>query len=181
MIIAHADWPSPGQKVIQANSLTSGLDIIYSTPQLAVQNKELMTIAWSLNHPAGFLALSVTHLTSDPPIITISIGKSTSAIKTVISSNSLAVNYIRKSDLELVDIFSGKTNLKGSDRFDDKRWDKLSTGSPILKDAVSVLDCCVEETIERYDTLLILAKIVNFTDNEFLDPMIHFRGKFDKL
>ncbi len=133
------------------------------------------------NNPAGFLALSVTHLTSDPPIITISIGKSTSAIKTVISSNSLAVNYIRKSDLELVDIFSGKTNLKGSDRFDDKRWDKLSTGSPILKDAVSVLDCCVEETIERYDTLLILAKIVNFTDNEFLDPMIHFRGKFDKL
>ena len=130
------------------------------------------------NNPAGFLALSVTHLTSDPPIITISIGKSTSAINTVISSSSLAVNYIRKSDLKLVDIFSGKTNLKGSDRFDHKRWDKLSTGSPILKDAVSVLDCCVEETIERYDTLLILAKIVNFTDNEFLDPMIHFRGKF---
>ena len=130
------------------------------------------------NNPAGFLALSVTHLTSDPPIITISIGKSTSAIKTVISSNSLAVNYIRKSDLELADIFSGKTDLKGSDRFDDKRWDILSTGSPILKDAVSVLDCCIEETIERYDTFLILAKIVNFTDNEFLDPMIHFRGKF---
>ena len=43
--------------------------------------------------PAGFLALSATHLSASPPMMMVSIGLITSALGAVRQSNHFAINY----------------------------------------------------------------------------------------
>ncbi|WP_027531746.1 flavin reductase family protein [Bradyrhizobium sp. WSM3983] len=126
---------------------------------------------------AGFLALSVTHLTQNPPTLMLSIGKSTSALAAVRAAGHFAVNYLPSSLSELADVFGGRTGLKGPDRFVDGQWDQLLTGAPILKDAVGAIECRVAEEIERYDSVIVIGEIVNWTFNEGLRPLIYFSGK----
>ena len=46
--------------------------------------------------PAGFLALSATHLSASPPMMMVSIGLTTSALGAVRQSNHFAINYVPK-------------------------------------------------------------------------------------
>jgi flavin reductase (DIM6/NTAB) family NADH-FMN oxidoreductase RutF len=125
---------------------------------------------------AGFLALSVTHLTQNPPTLMLSIGKSTSALVTIRGARHFAVNYLPSSSLELADIFGGRTPLKGDDRFADEKWKQLLTGAPVLKEAVGTIECRLVEDIERYDTVIAIGEIVNWTLDERARPLVYFSG-----
>lgn len=128
--------------------------------------------------PAGFLALSATHLTSNPPTLMVSIGRSTSALPALLEAGHFAVNYLARSDEALADVFGGKSELKAADRFDLTLWTTLVTGAPVLKRPCGALDCVLVETIERYETIIALGRIVAATDNPGCDPLIHFRGAY---
>src|SRR4029453_13349475 len=86
--------------------------------------------------PAGFLALSATHLTASPPLMMVSIGLTTSALGAVRQSNHFAINYVPKGAEALVKEFGGQGSLKGADRFLPGAWSELKTGAPPLVDSV---------------------------------------------
>src|SRR5262245_40493760 len=67
--------------------------------------------------PSGFLALSATHLAPNPPTMLVTIGKATSALATVLQSKSFSINYFSTEQKRLADVFGGKTELKGANRF----------------------------------------------------------------
>lgn len=128
--------------------------------------------------PAGFLALSATHLSASPPVLMISIGLKTSALSTIRNSGHFSINYLAESDAELADSFGGKGPLKGADRFDPGRWGTLSTGAPILHGAVGALDCELEETIERHATVIALGRLVAYSIAGINSaPLISFAGQ----
>jgi flavin reductase (DIM6/NTAB) family NADH-FMN oxidoreductase RutF len=77
--------------------------------------------------PAGFLALSATHLTASPPIMMVSIGLTTSALAAVKDGNHFAINYVAKGHDDLVKEFGGGGALKGADQFRPGDWTALST------------------------------------------------------
>ncbi len=126
--------------------------------------------------PAGFLALSATHLTADPPMMMVSIDKRTSALATVTSGGHFAINYLPQGAKDIVDIFSGKSPLKGADRFEPGKWTTLATGAPVYADAVGALDCRLEEIIERHGVAIALGRLVGFVANPEKEPLISFRG-----
>jgi flavin reductase (DIM6/NTAB) family NADH-FMN oxidoreductase RutF len=126
--------------------------------------------------PAGFLALSATHLAQNPPTMIVTIGKTTSALATVLESKSFAINYFSTDQQRIADLFGGKTDLKGADRFEPGVWTKAQTGAPILKDAVGWLDCRLVETIERYKTIIAIGVIVGFAANANVKPLVYFQG-----
>jgi flavin reductase (DIM6/NTAB) family NADH-FMN oxidoreductase RutF len=128
--------------------------------------------------PAGFLALSATHLTSEPPILMVSIGNSTSAVSAILEAGHFAVNYLARPDQSLADVFGGKSDLKAANRFEPALWTTLATGAPVLKRACGALDCVLVETVERFRTTIALGRIVAATDNPGCDPLIHFRGAY---
>jgi flavin reductase (DIM6/NTAB) family NADH-FMN oxidoreductase RutF len=127
---------------------------------------------------AGLLALSVTHFTADPPILMLSIGTATSALPLIRESGILAVNYLSRLQTEIADIFGGKRGIRGDDRFMAGSWGALKTGAPVLDEAISALDCVVCEMIERFSTMLVLARVVDFSDSGRDDPLTHFRGGY---
>ena len=128
--------------------------------------------------PAGFLALSATHLTADPPTMMVSIDKRTSALATVIEAHHFAVNYLPRGSENVAATFGGSGTLKGADRFEAGQWTTLATGAPIFADAVGALDCEVEEVIERHGVAIVIGRLVDFVSNAEREPLISFRGGY---
>lgn len=127
--------------------------------------------------PAGFLALSATHLTASPPMMMVSIGLTTSALAAVRQANHFAVNYVPKGRDDLAKVFGGGGVLKGADRFEAGHWTTLTTGAPALVDAVGVIDCRLEEMIERHGTVIALGRVVGYSASD-KEPLISFRGGY---
>lgn len=128
--------------------------------------------------PAGFLALSATHVTAKPPTMLVSVGRKTSALGAVIGSGCFAINYLPREREDLARLFGGHGDAKGADRFAPGEWTTLATGAPVLAGAVGAIDCRVEEAIDRHDTTIFLGRIVDWTRDEAAQPLISFAGGF---
>jgi flavin reductase (DIM6/NTAB) family NADH-FMN oxidoreductase RutF len=127
--------------------------------------------------PRGFLALSATHLCADPPMMMISVDKKTSAVSAISEGGHFAINYLATDQGDLAAPFGGKGELKGADRFTLGSWTKLATGAPVLEGASGVIDCEVEEIIERFGTLIVIGRVKDFASSESKMPMVSYKGK----
>ena len=128
--------------------------------------------------PAGFLGLSATHVTANPPTMLVSVGHRTSALTAVTESGNFAINYLPREREDLARLFGGQGDAKGTDRFAPGEWTTLTTGSPILTRAVGAIDCRVDEAIERHDVVIFLGRIVDWVHDRTKQPLISFAGGY---
>jgi flavin reductase (DIM6/NTAB) family NADH-FMN oxidoreductase RutF len=126
---------------------------------------------------AGFLGLSTAHVCADPPLMLVSIDKKTSALQPVLESRHYAINYLAHDQQALADIFGGKSELKGAERFGTASWGKLTSGAPVLHDAAGVIDCVLEEAIERFGVMICIGRVVDFATSSRA-PLIFLRGRY---
>lgn len=126
--------------------------------------------------PAGFFALSPTHVCASPPTMMVSIDGKTSALATIRNSRRFSINYLPLGSEAMIADFSGKTESKGAARFANEAWTTLSSGAPVLRSAVAALDCSLEEIIERHGTALALGTILDSRVNAESVPLVSFRG-----
>jgi flavin reductase (DIM6/NTAB) family NADH-FMN oxidoreductase RutF len=127
--------------------------------------------------PRGFLALSATHLCADPPMLMVSVDKKTSALQTMLDGGHFAINYLATGQADLAGPFGGKGELKGADRFTLGKWTTLATGAPVLEGAAGVIDCKIEEVIERYGTAIVIGRVMDFTSPTDTAPLVSYKGK----
>ena len=128
--------------------------------------------------PAGFLALSATHVTADPPSMLVSIDDSTQALKAVLHSRHFAINYLSAAAQPLADSFGGRGALKGADRFEAGRWKTLATGAPILSDAVGAIDCGLAETFRFHKTTIAVGQVAAFDLPDRSDALLFHAGRY---
>ncbi len=126
--------------------------------------------------PAGFLGLSATHVSADPPILLVSIGKTTHALGAVRAAGHFAINYLPAGAQALADAFGGKSAERGAERFKAGEWRVLETGAPVYAAALGAFDCTVEEIIERGDTSIVIGRAVASLATGTGEPLIFFRG-----
>jgi flavin reductase (DIM6/NTAB) family NADH-FMN oxidoreductase RutF len=127
--------------------------------------------------PAGFLALSATHVTADPPTMLVSIDKRTAALPAVLQAKHFALNFLPRADQALAEMFGGRGEARGAERFAPERWGTLVTGAPVLNDAVGAIDCALEETIERHGVVIAIGRVVEVVVREG-EPLLFFRGAY---
>lgn len=156
IIDAKAFWRALGQRAIGSTIVT----------------------ARSADGPAGFLGLSASHISADPPLMLASIDKRTSALQTVLAARHFAVNFLPSDASEIADLFGGKGTLKGADRFNVGRWQMLTTGAPVLANALGAMDCTLEDTIERGGICIVIGRVVDVLVGSGGNPLIHFRGGY---
>ena len=131
--------------------------------------------------PAGFLGLSASHVSADPPIMLVSIQDETEALAAVLQSRCFAINYLPAGTRELAEIFSGRRSLKGAERFEPERWGELTTGAPVLHAALGAFDCTVEGTHRYGTTTLVVGRVVALVAKGSGEPLLFFRGKYREL
>jgi flavin reductase (DIM6/NTAB) family NADH-FMN oxidoreductase RutF len=134
--------------------------------------------ARSAQGPAGFLGLSATHVSPDPPLMLVSIDKRTTALSTVLAAGHFAVNFLPRDASAIADLFGGKGTLKGAARFETGAWSALTTGAPVLQSAIGAMDCRLEETIERPGICIVIGRVVDVLIGNGGSPLVHFRGGY---
>ncbi len=127
--------------------------------------------------PSGFLALSATHLTANPPTMTVSLDRKTSAAPDLLARRAFAINYLSVEGRAVFDVFMIRDGPKGAARFEGLAMRKLATGAPVLPDITGVLDCRVDEVIERHGVYLVIGRIVAFENFKDRRPLVHYQGQ----
>ena len=128
--------------------------------------------------PAGFLGLSATHVCANPPTMLVSIDGKTSALAAVLHARHFAINYLPREAEAVAAMFAGKTETRGSARFEAGRWGTLTTGAPVLNDAIGVVDCVLERTIDHSATTIAIGRVVDMVARGSGHPLVYFRGAF---
>lgn len=130
--------------------------------------------------PAGFLGLSASHVSANPPALSVAIDGRTSALQTVLEARHFAICCVPAEALGLVDVFGGRTEQKGAARFTDGEWTVLTTGAPVLKAATAAFDCALETTFAYAGTTIVIGRIVDLAVAGG-DPLVSFRGQYRRL
>jgi flavin reductase (DIM6/NTAB) family NADH-FMN oxidoreductase RutF len=163
------------------------------TPDGAISPKEFWTIvgnrataatvvtATGGEGPAGFLALSATHLSASPATMMVSIHLRTSALETIRTAGHFAINLLGEHDRAIADLFGGRNGPKGAARFEVGEWSLLATGAPVLASACGAIDCELDELIERHGTIIAIGRIAGSRINAGIKPLVYFSGDYVSL
>lgn len=127
--------------------------------------------------PAGLVALSATHFSAAPPLVTVAVGAGTAALQDILASRAFAVNFLSTEGRAIYDRFAAKDAPKGAERFAGLDFAPLRTGAPVFAAITGALDCELEEVVERAGTSLIFGRIVEVVRHREARPLIHFGGR----
>ncbi len=127
--------------------------------------------------PVGFLGLSASHVTADPPTMLVSIDRKTSALRAVLEKKHFAINFMPAGTAAVADMFGGRGGISGADRFKAGEWETLATGAPVFKTALGVFDCTADQVVERGDISIVIGRVIAARSRGEGDPLVFFRGK----
>lgn len=125
---------------------------------------------------AGFLALSATHLTAAPPMMTVAVSPSTSALPAIRAAKAFAINWLAADAQDVHERFAATDAPKGVARFTGLKCLTLATGAPVLPCITGAMDCVLEDEIERFGTTLLFGRIVAVADASATAALVHFGG-----
>jgi flavin reductase (DIM6/NTAB) family NADH-FMN oxidoreductase RutF len=133
---------------------------------------------------SGLTVTSVSSLAAEPPTIIFCINRSSSSWPVLSRHRAFAVNVLGPQHVAVAERFSGRGGIKGAARFADANWLTLVTGTPVLEQALAVLDCEVEEIIERHTSAIVVGRVVAVkVEEEAATPvsLAYWRGQFGAL
>jgi len=133
------------------------------------------------NGPAGFLALSVSHVSAQPPAMSVAIGKSTSALATITRSGCFAISFLPGDAAETAEIFGGRRKIDGAARFEGGAWRRLSTGAPIFDRAPLALDCSLDQMFEYHNTVIAIGIIRAYSVDREQPVLMSYAGNYRAL
>jgi flavin reductase (DIM6/NTAB) family NADH-FMN oxidoreductase RutF len=127
---------------------------------------------------SGMTVTSVSSLAIDPPSIVVCVNRQSSTWPLLQRYRAFGVNILGAGQQAVADRFTGRGGLKGPARFADARWITLVTGVWLLSDALAVLDCEVEELIDRHSHSLVIgrARAVRFAEGSA--GLVYWRGRY---
>jgi flavin reductase (DIM6/NTAB) family NADH-FMN oxidoreductase RutF len=107
----------------------------------------------------GLTATSAVSLALDPPTMIVSVNRGASAWPVILRHRHFCINVLSADHSHVADRFAGRNGVKGADRYTGADWTTLATGAAALADAVSVIDCELEEAIERHSHAILVGAV----------------------
>ncbi len=96
----------------------------------------------------AFTASAVCSVTDDPPTLLVCMNRGSDSYQAFKANAVLCVNALAASQESLSSLFAGFTEHTMSERFDQAGWITLTTGAPVLADAVVSFDCRIAQLSE---------------------------------
>ena len=120
----------------------------------------------------GLIATFVNPATivADLPRMLVGIAKQHHTWELIEASNAFALHLLGEQHLDWVWHFGLQTG-RGRDKLDGFRTGEMSTGSPVLEDAIGWLDCRVEGRLDAGDRTVYLAEVVQGGVTHFAPPL----------
>jgi flavin reductase (DIM6/NTAB) family NADH-FMN oxidoreductase RutF len=130
---------------------------------------------------AGCTATSLASLSLAPPTLIVCLARSSSTLPRLREAGAFSINLLAARHHGLAHRFSGHGGVHGSRRFDGAQWITLSTGAPVLDDAVAAFDCLVEEVLERHSHAIVIGAVVSLKEGADEPVLARRRGEYAPL
>ena len=101
----------------------------------------------------------VTQVSFDPPLIAVSVEKTSRSIVLIRQHRVFALNVYSSDQRELAGQL-GKRSANRSDKFAGVSWDSGTTGAPLLTDALGYVECSVRSEIDSGDSAIFVVEVV---------------------
>lgn len=126
----------------------------------------------------GFTATSVSSLSIEPPSILVSLNRSSSSWPVLQRHGSFAVNVLAHDQRHVADRFAGRGGIKGVERYLGAEWTELVTGTSALSNALTVLDCELDEAIDRHSHSILIGRVRAITVRGEAQPLLYWHGAY---
>jgi flavin reductase (DIM6/NTAB) family NADH-FMN oxidoreductase RutF len=130
-------------------------------------------------HRYGMTATAVCSASAEPPTVLVCINKVAATHNAVAKSRAFCVNVLRAEDWELSTTFSGGSS--GEARFKTRDWTRLTSGSPVLIDALVSFDCKVVKTLAHGTHTIFLGEVEQILIGKKGKPLLYSEGQYAKL
>jgi flavin reductase (DIM6/NTAB) family NADH-FMN oxidoreductase RutF len=130
---------------------------------------------------AGCTATSLTSLSLAPPTLIVCLARTSTTLAGLREAGAFSINLLAARHQALAHRFSGHSGVHGPRRFDSAQWISLSTGAPVLADALAAFDCLVEEVIERHSHAMVLGAVVSLKEGVDEPVLARRRGEYAPL
>ncbi len=129
----------------------------------------------------GCTITSLASLSLAPPTLFVCLARSSSTLAGLREAGAFSISLLAARHEALAHRFSGRSGVHGVRRFDGADWITLSTGAPVLADAIAAFDCLVEEVIERHSHAIVLGAVVSLREGAEEPALAHRRGGYAPL
>ncbi len=125
----------------------------------------------------GLTATSAVSLSMEPPTMLVTVNRTSSSYPVIARRRHFCVNILHADQADIAARFAGAGGAKGAARYDGADWMPMGSGALGLVGALAVIDCEVEEIIERHSHAIVigLAKAVQVNGGE---PLVYSDGRF---
>lgn len=126
--------------------------------------------------PKGLTTRSFVSVAAAPPLLLISVDRSSRTLPAIRDSGAFVVNFLASGREDLSNLFASKAD----DKFERVRWipSVAARGAPVLPDdSVAYAECLVSREIEAGDHYLVLATVEG---GRFIGgrPLMYYRRSY---
>jgi cob(II)yrinic acid a,c-diamide reductase len=129
----------------------------------------------------GYMSTAVAMIAFDKPAFLITVNRTGSSRDPIDRSGVFAINLLREEQRALADAFAGFTGQKGEGRFEGASWTVLTTGAPVLVDALAAFDCRVTEAQEFGSQTLFFGEIVDVLAGTPATPLVYSNRRYTTI
>lgn len=135
----------------------------------------VVTSVGSDGQPIGFTANSFSSVSLDPPLVLVCADKRLGQYDALTAAPGYAV-HILSEDQEAI---STKFAMKGADKFADLAVEEGLHGSPVLPDAIVVMECRTVNQVEAGDHTILIGQVERLRVGDTTKaPLGYFRGRY---
>lgn len=126
--------------------------------------------------PAGLTCQSFFSLSLDPPLVAVSVSRTSGSWLRIAPSKAFCVNVLSTDQQRLGRSFA----VSGADKFAGEDWFPApATGSPALPGSLAWIDCAVEAVHPGGDHWLVIGRVLHLAaDDHQTDPLLFYRAAF---
>ena len=129
----------------------------------------------------GLTVTTAHSLSVEPPTMLVCVNRVASAWPVIRREGHFCVNILDVRHQDIADRFTGRGGAKGAERYEGARWRQFATGAFGLEDALAVIDCVVEEIIERHSHGIIIGAVQAIHIGAGGEALVYGHGRYRTL
>ncbi|MBI3859418.1 MAG: flavin reductase family protein [Thaumarchaeota archaeon] len=126
--------------------------------------------------PRGITVSSFASISLIPPLVMVSLAKSSVLHDVFIGSKAFAVNFLADDQKSVSDRFAGRVEMK--DRFQGMKYNSGETGSPLIDGVRAVIECSNWKVIEGGDHSMIIGEVVAAKTMGRKRPLVYYTQQY---
>jgi flavin reductase (DIM6/NTAB) family NADH-FMN oxidoreductase RutF len=125
----------------------------------------------------GMTLTSLTPLSTNPPRLLVSVDRQSPSFTLIERYGRFGISILNADQQQVADRFSN-ARLEGKQRFEGTTWSPGPSGVPLLGKSLAVVECEVEEIIERHSHGIIVGRLSSMELSHRLSGLVYWNGQY---